>query len=128
MALRQRARVLHSETVALLAEARQQQAVERQVAHLPEHGHAALFGELQKVGADMQPVVADEDVDQDRAVRNAELRAVVVAVFAAECRIQEVEQRVQRLEVVFPVVEVDAPVEGFRIDGALRGVESRGEK
>ena len=123
MALRERADVLHAQAVALLAETRQQQAVERQVGDLAQHGHAALFGETEEIGMDLQPSVADEDIDQDRAVGDVELRAVGIAVLGPESGIEVVEQQVERLEVFAFVVAFEALLPGLHADLALRGAD-----
>ena len=120
VALGHRAFVLHFEQVALLAEAGQHQAVDIQVGDLPQHRHAALLGDFQEIGADAHSSVADPDVDQDRAVGDAELRAVGIAVFGPELGIQVVEEQVESLEVFALAVALHALLEELLIDLALR--------
>ena len=72
---------------------------------------------------DLQPSVADEDIDQDRAVGDVELRAVGIAVLGPESGIEVVEQQVERFEVFAFVVAFEALLPGLHADLALRGAD-----
>jgi len=128
MGLRDRAVVLHFQAVALLREARQQQAVDVHVGHLAQHRHAALCGQVQEVGVDVHRPVVETHVDDDRAVGQVELRPRGIAVFCAELRVEVVEQRVERLDVLPFAVQVDAFVVQVALHGTLRGVHDRRNK
>ncbi len=85
-------------------------------------------GEYQEIGADVQPVVRDADVHQDRSVRDMELRAVGIAVLGAEFRVQVVEQLIERPEVIALVVLVYGLLVGLHVDLALGRAEDRSDE
>ena len=128
MGLRKQTVVLHLQPVALLGEARQQQPVDVHVGHLAQHRYAALSRKVKEVGVDVHHPIIQPYVDDNRTVRQMELRSFGIAVLRTEFGVQMVEQRMERLDVFLFTVQIDTLVVKVALHGTLRGVLDRRNK